>query len=127
MEQSIEDFLADLKFGADELIPAVVQDFDSGEVLMVAYMNRESLKRTLNTGKTCFYSRSRKELWVKGETSGHFQSVRELRFDCDADTLLVKVQQDGVACHEGYKSCFFRRVKVLSDDTVEISRCMARE
>jgi phosphoribosyl-AMP cyclohydrolase len=93
------------------LLPAIVQDATSGEVLMVAYMNRESWKHTLATGKATYWSTSRRELWVKGETSGHLQHVREIRVDCDADAILLKVEQvGGVACHEGYESCFFRRV-----------------
>lgn len=126
MVQSMEDFITGLKSGPDGLIPAVVQEFESGEVLMVAYMNEESLKKTLETGKTCFYSRSRKKLWVKGETSGHFQLVREICFDCDKDTLLLKVEQLGVACHEGYKSCFYRGIRVLGDDKVEVFRCLEK-
>jgi phosphoribosyl-AMP cyclohydrolase len=93
------------------LLPAIVQDATSGEVLMVAYMNRESWTHTLATGKATYWSTSRRELWVKGETSGHLQHVREIRVDCDADAILLKVEQvGGVACHEGYESCFFRRV-----------------
>jgi phosphoribosyl-AMP cyclohydrolase len=93
------------------LLPAIVQDATSGEILMVAYMNRESWKHTLATGKATYWSTSRRELWVKGETSGHLQHVREIRVDCDADAILLKVEQvGGVACHEGYESCFFRRV-----------------
>lgn len=96
------------------LLPAIVQDATSGEILMVAYMNRESWKHTLATGKATYWSTSRRELWVKGETSGHLQHVREIRVDCDADAILLKVEQvGGVACHEGYESCFFRR---LEDD-----------
>ena len=93
------------------LLPAIVQDAQSGEILMVAYMNRESWKHTLATGKATYWSTSRGELWVKGETSGHLQHVREIRVDCDADAILLKVEQvGGVACHEGYESCFYRRV-----------------
>lgn len=95
-----------LKWNADGLIPAVVQDLRSGQVLMVAYMNAEALQRTLATGRTWFWSRSRGQLWNKGESSGHVQHVRELRTDCDGDTLLVLVEQVGVACHEGSHSCF---------------------
>src|SRR5208337_4394654 len=90
--------------------PAVIQDAADGTVLMVAYMNRESLTLSLQTGRTWFYSRSRQCLWQKGETSGHHQYIREVLTDCDRDTLLVKVDQVGVACHEGYRSCFFRRL-----------------
>ncbi|MBS3809275.1 MAG: phosphoribosyl-AMP cyclohydrolase [Desulfobacterales bacterium] len=94
------------------LLPAIVQDFETGEVLMLAYMNRAAWENTLNTNKATFYSRSRDKLWVKGETSGHIQKVREVRFDCDSDTILLKVDQlGGAACHKGYKSCFFRKVE----------------
>ena len=98
----------DLKYDEKGLIPAVVQDQSSGEVLMVAYMNAESLKRTVETGFTWFWSRSRQKFWKKGETSGHVQQVREILFDCDQDTLLIKVDQTGPACHTGARSCFFR-------------------
>ena len=90
------------------LIPAVVQDAENGDVLMVAWMNEEAVKRTLESGRTWFWSRSREELWRKGDTSGHVQQVREVRYDCDADTLLVKVIQEGSACHTGERSCFYR-------------------
>jgi phosphoribosyl-AMP cyclohydrolase len=99
-----------LKFNSEGLIPAIIQDYNTDEVLMLAYMNRESLKKTLKSGKTCFWSRSRRKLWVKGETSGHFQFVKRIFYDCDKDTLLVKVEQVGVACHTGKKSCFYRRI-----------------
>jgi phosphoribosyl-AMP cyclohydrolase len=92
------------------LVPAVVQDYETGEVLMVAYMNRESWQKTLETGKAHFWSRSRNSLWLKGETSGNFQIVREVRIDCDEDTVLLKVDQiGGAACHTGHRSCFYRR------------------
>lgn len=101
--------IEDLKYDADGLIPAVVQQYDSGEVLMVAYMNAESLAKTLETGYTWFWSRSRQKYWQKGESSGHVQRVREIRYDCDADTLLVLVDQVGPgACHTGERSCFYR-------------------
>ena len=98
-------------FQKGELIPAVVQEQSTGEVLMLAYMNRESLRLTLETGYTWFYSRSRKELWNKGATSGHLQKVLSLYADCDDDTLLVMVEQTGPACHTGAHSCFFHRIK----------------
>lgn len=101
------EVLAKLKFDGDGLIPAVVQEAASGQVLMVAYMNRESLLKTLATGQTWFWSRSRQELWWKGATSGHFQEVQEITADCDYDTLLIRVDQvGGIACHEGVASCF---------------------
>jgi phosphoribosyl-AMP cyclohydrolase len=93
------------------LIPAIAQDADTGEVLMLAWMNRDAYEETLRTGRACYYSRSRGKLWRKGEESGHIQEVREVYLDCDADTILLKVHQiGGAACHEGYKSCFFRKV-----------------
>jgi len=101
--------LTSLKYNEAGLIPAIVQDAASGTVLMMAYMNREALEKTLATGETWFWSRSRKAFWHKGETSGNVQRVTEVLFDCDRDTLLVKVEQDGAACHEGYYSCFHYR------------------
>lgn len=103
--------LSKLKFDDNGLIPAIVQDYKSGEVLMMAYMNLESLKQTIKIGKTCFWSRSRKEYWVKGMTSGHFQFVKGIYYDCDADTLLIKVRQIGSACHTMKGSCFYRKIK----------------
>jgi len=97
-----------LKYDDKGLIPAVIQDAKSGEVLMVAYMNAESVKRTVETGLTWFWSRSRQKYWQKGETSGHVQRVKEILYDCDQDTLLIKVDQTGPACHTGAQSCFFR-------------------
>lgn len=96
---------------AGGLLPAIVQDNASGEVLMLAYVNREALAKTLETGKAHYWSRSRNKIWLKGESSSHFQLVREILVDCDADTIVYKVeQQGGAACHEGYRSCFFRRL-----------------
>ena len=94
------------------LIPAIVQDNDTGEVLMLAYMNQKAWEATLKTGKATYWSRSRQKLWVKGESSGHQQLIREIRIDCDNDTVLLKVDQlGGAACHTGYRSCFYRRLK----------------
>jgi phosphoribosyl-AMP cyclohydrolase len=94
------------------LVPAIAQDADTGQVLMLAWMNREAYEETLRTGRACYFSRSRNRLWRKGEESGHVQQVREVYVDCDADTVLLKVHQvGGAACHEGYASCFFRRVE----------------
>jgi len=94
----------------DSLVPVIVQDDETGAVLMLAYMNRAAFERTVATGYACYWSRSRRELWVKGETSGNRQEVRSIAVDCDGDTLLLRViQQGGAACHEGYASCFFRR------------------
>ena len=100
----------DLKFDKKGLVPAIIQDYKTNEVLMLAYMNAGSLKRTLKLGKTCFWSRSRKEYWVKGMTSGHYQFVKTVAYDCDMDALLIKVRQVGVACHTGNRSCFFRKI-----------------
>ena len=102
--------VSDLKFNNDGLIPAIIQDAESLDVLMMAYMNQESLEVTIKTGKTCFWSRSRNKYWIKGESSGHYQHVKNIYYDCDKDTLLIKVTQIGAACHEGYKSCFFTEV-----------------
>ncbi|WP_305042101.1 bifunctional phosphoribosyl-AMP cyclohydrolase/phosphoribosyl-ATP diphosphatase HisIE [Geoalkalibacter sp.] len=97
-----------LKFDANGLIPAITRDADSGEVLMMAFMNAAAVEQTLATGRVHYYSRSRRKLWMKGETSGHVQLVREIRFDCDADCLLISVAQQGAACHTGHHSCFYR-------------------
>jgi phosphoribosyl-AMP cyclohydrolase len=107
-----------LKYNADGLIPAIVQDDSSGEVLMMAWMNRESLQKTLETGLCTYWSRSRGKFWVKGETSGHVQKVRRISVDCDQDTLLIRVEQTGAACHENYRSCFFRD---LRSDGLEVN------
>jgi phosphoribosyl-AMP cyclohydrolase len=101
------------------LVPVIAQDVETGEVLMLAWMNQEAFEETLQTGRACYYSRSRKRLWRKGEESGHVQDVDSVYVDCDADTVLLKVRQrGGAACHEGYKSCFFR--KVDGDQTVVV-------
>lgn len=100
----------ELEFDEKGLIPAVIQDGESDEVLMVAYMNKESFEATLKEGRTCFWSRSRQTLWRKGETSGHVQKVIEIKADCDADCLLIKVEQTGPACHTGERSCFFNKL-----------------
>ena len=100
----------DKYFVKAELVPAIVQDIENGEVLMLAYMNKESLKLTLETGYTWFYSRSRNELWNKGATSGHVQKIVEMYSDCDDDTFLIKVEQTGPACHTGSRSCFFNKM-----------------
>jgi phosphoribosyl-AMP cyclohydrolase len=102
---------AQLKFTADGLIPAIVQEQSTGRVLMMAWMNRASLEKTIETGKTHFWSRSRQKFWMKGESSGHVQVVKDIAFDCDGDTLLIQVEQTGAACHEGYRSCFFRSME----------------
>lgn len=102
------EIIETLRFDEKGLIPAVVQDVDSKEVLMVAYMNKVSLQRTLEDKKACYFSRSRQKLWLKGETSGHFQLVKSIKYDCDADTLLLKVEQVGNACHTDNRTCFYR-------------------
>lgn len=102
-----------------ELIPAIVQDYKTGEILMLAYINKEAWEATLSTGKATYFSRSRQKLWIKGETSGNIQIVREIRIDCDDDTALFKVEQiGGAACHKGYRSCFYKEVE---DGTVKIT------
>ena len=104
-------FYDQLKFNADGLIPAIIQEAATRRVLMMAWMNRASLETTVATGKTHFWSRSRQKFWMKGESSGHTQTVKDIAFDCDGDTLLIQVEQVGAACHEGYQSCFFRSVE----------------
>jgi len=101
----------ELKFDSSGLIPAVVQDAESKEVLMVAYMNAQAFRRTLETGLATYFSRSREQLWVKGETSGHVQKVKSVYVDCDADCILLEVEQVGPACHTNYRSCFYRRLQ----------------
>ncbi|AHM56703.1 histidine biosynthesis bifunctional protein hisIE [Peptoclostridium acidaminophilum DSM 3953] len=113
------DILKDIKYDANGLVPAIVQDFNTGDVLMLAYMNSESLKKTVETGRTWFYSRSRQSLWNKGETSGNFQNVKNMYFDCDADSILVQVEQIGPACHTGSKSCFFNKLVESDEAPVE--------
>lgn len=100
----------EVKFGADGLMPAVVQDVNTGQVLMVGFMNRDALEKTLAEGKVCFWSRSRQKFWLKGETSGNFLLVREAYVNCYADSLLVKAEPVGPTCHEGYDSCYFRQI-----------------
>ena len=104
-----QDIVKELKFNKDGLIPAIIQDVENGEVLMLGYINEESFLKTLETGKVHFFSRSRQKLWLKGETSGHFQLLKEILLDCDNDTLLLKVRQLKAACHKGYRSCFYRK------------------
>lgn len=103
------DNIKEIQFN-NGLIPAIIQEQCSGEVLMLAYMNEESLKKTMETGTTWFFSRSRNKLWNKGETSGHFQYVKSISFDCDGDTILIKAEQVGAACHTGNKTCFYREI-----------------
>ena len=105
-----EELLSEIKYDANGLIPVIVQDVDTKEVLMMAYMNAVSLRMTMETGETVFWSRSRKELWHKGATSGNIQKVIEIKVDCDADTLLVLVNPAGPACHTGERTCFYREI-----------------
>jgi phosphoribosyl-AMP cyclohydrolase len=114
MNAQLNANLDDLKLDADGLIPAIIQDATSKQVLMMAWMNREALAKTVETGKTHFFSRSRRKLWLKGESSGHTQTVRSVAKDCDQDVLLIEVEQVGAACHEGYASCFFRKLDAKS-------------
>ncbi len=111
MPMSLAQQLDELKYNPDGLIPAIAQQYDSGEVLMMAWMNRASIEETLQTGRVCYWSRSRQSFWRKGESSGQVQMLKELRFDCDKDTLLLKVDQTGPACHTGRRNCFFHVVK----------------
>jgi len=104
----IESALAEIKFGADGLVPAIAQQHDTGEILMMAWMNRDAVRASLAEGRACYWSRSRARLWRKGETSGQVQLLREMRLDCDGDAVLLLVDQEGVACHTGRRSCFFR-------------------
>lgn len=118
---------AGLKLNADGLIPAIAQQYDTGEVLMMAWMNLTALDETLATGRVCYWSRSRGKLWRKGESSGQVQHLRELRLDCDADTLLVLVDQTGPACHTGRRNCFYNairgdRVEVIADPLIDPDR-----
>jgi len=115
----------DVDFGDDGLVPAIAQDADSKEILMLAYVSLDALDKTIETGRAHYYSRSREELWEKGATSGHTQQIREVRVDCDADTLLYLVDQEGGACHTGHESCFYRTIdgenvgtKVFDPDAV---------
>lgn len=107
-----ETWLNKVNWSGDGLVPAIAQAADSGEILMVAWMNREALQRTVDTGEAVYWSRSRKKLWHKGEESGHVQKVKEIRLDCDEDVILLKVeQQGGIACHTGRHSCFFQKLE----------------
>ena len=109
--ETTDALLAAISFNQDGLVPAIAQQHDTGEVLMMAWMNRDAVLETLATGRVCYFSRSRNRLWRKGETSGQLQHLHEFRVDCDGDTLLLLVRQEGVACHTGRRNCFFRAVR----------------
>lgn len=114
-----DEAIAAIKWGDDGLIPAIVQDANTKEVLMMAYMNAEALKRTLEKGEIIFWSRSRKSFWHKGETSGNIQKVQEIRIDCDADTLLILVEPAGAACHTGNTHCFYRTLSDFEEKPIQ--------
>ena len=105
---SVGEFLSAVRFNADGLVPVIAQQFDSGEVLMMAWMNEDALNETIRTKRMCYFSRSRQQLWRKGKTSGHTQKLIDLRIDCDGDTLLAQIDQTGAACHTNNRSCFYR-------------------
>lgn len=115
-DSTIDKALAAIKFDVDGLVPAIAQQHESGEVLMMAWMNAESISETLKSGQVCYFSRSRQKLWRKGESSGQTQSLIDFRIDCDGDTLLLQVDQKGVACHTGRRNCFFNAIR---DDKIE--------
>jgi len=116
IESSEKSALSDIKFNKDGLIPVIAQCVQSGTVLMMAWMNEEALKKTIDTNDMYYFSRSRQKLWQKGETSGHFQKLIELRLDCDNDTILALIEQTGAACHTGTKSCFFKTIREFKDE-----------
>ena len=118
-QTEIDKMLAAIQFDANGLVPAIAQQRGSGEVLMMAWMDRDAIVETMHTGRVCYWSRSRRAPWRKGDTSGHIQELVELRVDCDGDTLLVEVEQTGVACHTGRHNCFFRAIR--GGELVEIA------
>ena len=111
MTQPLDEALSSLKYNNEGLIPAIAQQFDTNEVLMMAWMNRASIEETLQTGRVCYWSRSRNRFWRKGESSGQMQVLKEFRYDCDADTILLLVDQTGPACHTGRRSCFYNKIE----------------
>jgi phosphoribosyl-AMP cyclohydrolase len=108
---AVDQLLTEMKFDSNGLVPAIAQQHDTGEVLMMAWMNVDAIRESLTSGRVCYWSRSREALWKKGETSGQIQALKELRVDCDGDTILVLVDQTGVACHTGRRNCFYRAVR----------------
>jgi phosphoribosyl-AMP cyclohydrolase len=121
---ALDDYLDGLPYNSDGLVPAIAQQHDTGEVLMMAWMNRESLDETLAKGRVCYWSRSRQKLWRKGESSGQVQTLKDMRFDCDGDTILLLVDQTGPACHTGRRTCFYNavrgdRVEVVSEPIID--------
>lgn len=120
------DFL-NLKINEDGLITVITQDYYSGQVLMVAYMNKEALEKTIETKKVYYYSRSRKSLWLKGETSGHYQYLKELYLDCDQDSILIKVEQVGAACHTNMPSCFYKKLNLDTKTILEVDKFKATD
>ncbi|MBQ2764340.1 MAG: bifunctional phosphoribosyl-AMP cyclohydrolase/phosphoribosyl-ATP diphosphatase HisIE [Firmicutes bacterium] len=127
----MNEFLKEIKFDEKGLVPAIAYDVISGEVVMMAYMNEESIRMTLESGYCTYFSRSRQTLWKKGETSGHLQKLRSMKLDCDGDTILLEIEQEGAACHTGNKSCFYREYKdgewVPAKENTAIARAMALE
>jgi len=117
-QAAIDKMVAAIQFDAEGLVPAIAQQHGSGEVLMMAYMDRAAVTETMRTGRVCYWSRSRKAPWRKGDTSGHIQTLVDLRVDCDGDTLLVEVEQTGVACHTGRHNCFFRAIRDGKFETI---------
>jgi phosphoribosyl-AMP cyclohydrolase len=115
---AIDAFVAAIQFDAQGLVPAIAQQHDTGEVLMMAWMDRDAVIETMRTGRACYWSRSRRAPWRKGDTSGHIQTVVDLRVDCDGDTLLVLVDQTGAACHTGQRNCFFRAIRGGALETI---------
>lgn len=116
---SLPSYLSSLKFDSQGLVPAIIQDHQSSKVLMLGYMNEEAVLKTLEGPHVCFYSRSRNKLWVKGESSGHYQIIKEIRLDCDQDALLILVEQTSAPCHKGYESCFYHKVTDQGLEVVE--------
>lgn len=121
------ELAAKLKYDDKGLIPAILQDYQNGEVLMCAYMNKESVQKTLETKLATFYSRSRQKMWIKGETSGHTQEVKEMFYDCDADCLVIKIKQNVAACHVGYRGCFFNKVDLATGEVSEVGTKVFKE